>query len=91
MSTSHKAVLFASVLLSIAVPTIHVQGAQVLTKRPSELRYQTMLSEPIATPNGGGAVAGTSAMLVKDRVTRQCFLAITVGSAMGLSPADCGE
>jgi hypothetical protein len=65
-------------------------GAQVMTPRPEELRFQMVLNEPIAAPQrGGGVVAGTSAVLVKDRLTGQCFVAVTIGNAMGLSPATC--
>jgi hypothetical protein len=64
-------------------------GAQVVTPRPEELRFQTVLSEPVAAPDRRGVVAGTSAMLVKDRVSGQCFLAVRVGDSVGLSPAQC--
>jgi hypothetical protein len=84
--------ILGSVLLSIAMMTMYVRaGAQVVTPRPGELRYQALLSEPIATPNRGAVVAGTSALLVKDRVTGQCFLAVTVGNSVGLSAAECGQ
>jgi hypothetical protein len=66
-------------------------SAQVVTPRPEELRFYTLLSEPVAAPGRRGVVAGTSAMLVKDRITGQCFVAITVGNAMGLSPAACEQ
>jgi hypothetical protein len=29
------------------------------------------------------------AVLVKDRQTEQCFVAVTIGNSMGLSPAAC--
>lgn len=64
-------------------------GAQVVTPRAEELRFQTVLSEPIAAPDRRGVVAGTSALLVKDRLTGQCFVAITIGDGVGLSPARC--
>jgi hypothetical protein len=50
-----------------------------------------LLNEPIATSNGRAVVAGTSALVVKDRVTGQCFLAVTIGDSMGLSPATCAQ
>jgi hypothetical protein len=48
-----------------------------------------VLNEPLATPDQRSVVAGTSALLVKDRVTGLCFLAVTIGDAMGLSPTPC--
>ncbi len=58
-------------------------GAQVMTPRPEELRFQALLSEPIAAPDRRGVVAGTSALLVKDRLTGQCFIAVTIGDGVG--------
>jgi hypothetical protein len=87
-----KAVTFVSVLLSSAIATMYVRaGAQVLTPRPEELRFQAMLNQPIATPDRRSAVAGTSALVVKDRLTGQCFVAVTIGNSMGLSPAACEQ
>ena len=42
-------------------------GAQVLTPRPEELRFEAVLSEPIGMPDRRSVVAGTSALLVRDR------------------------
>lgn len=64
-------------------------AAQVVTPRPDELRFEAVLNEPIAAPGRRGVVAGTSAMLLKDRVTGQCFLAVTIGGEMGLSATAC--
>ena len=90
MTTTSKALILASLLLSVVTATMGVRaGAQVVTARPEELRFYTLLSEPVAAPGRRGVVAGTSAMLVKDRITGQCFVAITVGNALGLSPATC--
>ena len=90
MSPTLKTVIAASVLASAGVGTIYVRaGAQVVTPRPEDLRFEMLLNEPIGTPNRRGVVAGTSALLVKDRLTGQCFLAISIGDAMGLSATAC--
>jgi hypothetical protein len=92
MRTPYKALALAVVLLAVAMTTMYVRvRAQVLTPAPKDLRYSMLINEPIATPNRGAVVAGTSALLVKDRVTGQCFLAVTIGNSMGLSPAECGQ
>lgn len=65
-------------------PTIVVVGIE-------DLRFQALLVQPIATPDRRSVVAGTSTLLVKDRVTGQCFLAVTVGDSVGVSPASCGD
>ncbi len=91
MRTPHKALMLGSVL-SVLITSMYIRaGAQIVTPRPVELRYQALLNEPIATPDRGAVVAGTSALLVKDRVTGQCFLAVTVGNSVGLSAAECGQ
>ena len=66
-------------------------AAQVITQRPEELRFQALLMQPIATADGRSVVAGTSMLLVKDRATGQCFVAVTVGDSVGLSSAGCGQ
>jgi hypothetical protein len=77
-------------LASAGAATTYVRArAQVVTPRPNELRFQVVLNEPLATPDQRSVVAGTSALLVKDRVTGLCFLAVTIGDAMGLSPTPC--
>jgi hypothetical protein len=79
-----------SLLLAVLIATFYARaGAQVVTPRPGELRFQALLNEPLATPDRGAVVAGTSALLLKDRLTGQCFLAVTIGNSMGLSPAKC--
>ena len=65
--------------------------AQVQTPRPADLRFEMLLSEPIAMAGRTGVVAGTSAVVVKDRRTNQCHVAITIGSGMALAPTDCGQ
>jgi hypothetical protein len=86
-----RTVVVASVLLVATAVVSFRAGAQVMTPRPDELRFQALLNEPIAAPNSRGVVAGTSALLVKDRQTGQCFVAVTIGDAMGLSPAACQQ
>ena len=93
MTRTQRTAALALAAASIGVATLYVRDtradAQALTPRPDELRFEAMLNEPIAAPNGRGVVAGTSALMVRDRTTGQCFLAVTVGNAMGLSPAGC--
>jgi hypothetical protein len=90
MTRTSRTVALASLLASAGVATIYVRaGAQVMTPNPEELRFQAVLNEPIAAPNRRGVVAGTSALVVKDRLTGQCFLAVTIGDSMGLSPTAC--
>ena len=92
MTRTRRTVLFGAALLSVAMATTYGRaGAQIVTPPPEELRFQALLNEPIAEPGRRGVVAGTSALLVKDRRTGQCFVAITIGSAMGLSPAACEQ
>lgn len=74
---------------ALAIMLARASAQVVVTPRPEELRFHALLNEPIATANRRGTVAGTSALLVKDRVTGQCFVAVTIGDAMGLSPAAC--
>ena len=90
MRTPYRILTLAAVLLSVVAATIYARTEpQVLTPGPAELRYQALLNEPIATPDRRAVVAGTSALLVKDRQTGRCFLAITIGDSTGLSPAEC--
>jgi hypothetical protein len=70
MNTPFKTVMLGLVLLAIVMTmTLARARAQVLTPPPKELRYQTLISQPIATPDRGAVVAGTSALLIRDRVT----------------------
>ena len=92
MTTPYKSLMFVLVLLLVTMTMMYVRArAQVLTPPPKDLRYQALLSQPIATPNQGAVVAGTSALLLRDRVTGNCFLAVTIGNSMGLSGAECGQ
>jgi hypothetical protein len=91
---SPKALTFAAVLASSAAiaTTMYVRTeAQVVTPPPQELRFQALLTQPIATPDRRSVVAGTSVLLVRDRLTGQCFVAVTIGNSMGLSPAPCEQ
>src|SRR5688572_29771391 len=77
-------------LLTVLVAGIFVRGrAQVISTRPEDLPFQALLTAPIATPDRRSVMAGMSAVLVKDRQTEQCFVAVTIGNSMGLSPAAC--
>ena len=92
MTKTYKSVMLVSVIAAAVTAAMYGRtAAQVVTPRPEELRFQALLSEPIATPNQRGVVAGTSALLVKDRRTGQCFLAVTIGDAMGLSATACEQ
>lgn len=83
-------IVVVAVILTASIAAMYVRAsAQVLTPRPEDLRFQVLLNEPIAEPNRRGVVAGTSALVVKDRLTGQCFVAVTIGNSMGLSPAAC--
>jgi hypothetical protein len=75
----------------VALAVYVTAGAQVLIPPPDQLRFQTLLSEPIATPSGGAVVAGTSAMVVKDRRSGQCYVVVTVGQSAAMSPAACAD
>lgn len=90
MTRSKTNMLVAAVLAAAGIGAAYVRmGAQVLTPRPEELRFQLLVNEPIATPDRRSVVAGTSALLVRDRLTGQCFVAVTIGNSMGLASARC--
>lgn len=93
MKRKHTYVLLlASLLLLIALPLVFsAVGAQVLSPRPEELRFQLLLHEPVAAPDRRSVVAGTDALLVKDRRTGQCYVAISVGQSMAMAGAPCEE
>jgi hypothetical protein len=89
---AHKTLIVASMLVAAVMATMYVRAAaQVVTPRPEDLRFQALLMQPIATADRRSVVPGTSTLLVKDRVTGQCFVAVTVGDSVGLSPAGCGQ
>jgi hypothetical protein len=82
------------VALTILIALVTAWGyarAQVQTPRSEELRFQTLLHEPIATPDRRGVVAGTSALLLRDRRTGQCFVAVTLGDSMAMAATGCGN
>ena len=86
------ALLLASLLLLIGLPLVFsAVRAQVLSPRPEELRFQVLLHEPVAAPDRRSVVAGTDALLVKDRRTGQCYVAISVGQSMAMAGASCEE
>ena len=79
------------VVVAALLATVYVRArAQVVTPRPDDLRYQALLTQPIATPERQSVVAGASALLIRDRTSGQCFLAVMIGNSVGLSPASCG-
>jgi hypothetical protein len=93
MKRKHTYVLLlVSLLLLIGLPLVFsAVRAQVLSPRPEELRFQVLLHEPIAAPDRRSVVAGTDALLVKDRRTGQCYVAISVGQSMAMAVAPCEE
>ena len=87
-----RRLMLAVLTILIAVAAMYGRArAQVLIPKPEELRFEATLGEPLGTPDRRGVVAGTSAMVVKDRNTGQCYVAITVGQALGLAPATCAK
>ena len=86
------ALLLASLLLQIGLPLVFPAArAQVLSPRPEELRFQVLLHEPVAAPDRRSVVAGTDALLVRDRRSGQCYVAISVGQSMAMASASCEE
>jgi hypothetical protein len=68
-----------------------VSRAQVLSPRPEELRFQVLLHEPVAAPDRRSVVAGTDALLIKDRRAGQCYVAISVGQSLAMTASACEE
>ena len=92
MNTRSKAGMVALLVLLAVMTTMYARArAQVVTPRPAELRYQALRHEPLANATRSGVVAGAWTLLVRDRTTGQCFLAVTIGDSVGLSPAECGQ
>lgn len=90
MRRKYGIVTAALMLLAVALASVYVRAfAQVLTPRPEEVRFEAILNQPIAASGRRGIVGGTSAIVIKDRRTGQCFVAVTIGNSMGLSPAAC--
>lgn len=85
-------ILTLVLLLLLGLPLIvTVVRAQVLTPRPEELRFQMLLHEPVATPDRRSVVAGTDTLLIKDRRSGQCYVAMSVGQSMAMAAASCEE
>jgi len=81
-----------ALMLLIGLPLVFTTlRAQVVTARPEELRFQAVLHEPVAAPDRRSVVAGTDALLIKDRRTGQCYVAISVGQSMAMAAAACEE
>ena len=92
MSAALNRILILAAVISITLAAVFGPArAQVLTPRPEELRFQALLNEPIAAPDGKSVVAGTFALMVRDRQTGQCYVVVTVGSAMGMTTAGCAK
>ena len=88
---ARKSILAILTILIALAAVYEGARAQVLVPKPEELRFEALPSEPLGTPDRRGAVAGTAAMVVRDRNTGQCYVAITIGQAMGLAPAACAK
>jgi len=92
VTSARRNLTLVAVLFFVVIAAIYVRArAQVLTPRSEDLRFQLLLTQPIATPDRRSVVAGMSALLVKDRMSEQCFVAVTFGNSMGLSPAPCAQ
>jgi hypothetical protein len=83
--------LLLGISLLIGLPTIVGVRAQVVTPPPDQLRFQMILNEPVATLDRRAVVAATSAMVVRDRRTGQCYVAITIGQSAAMAAAPCAE
>ena len=64
--------------------------AQVAIPRPEDVRFQLLVNEPIAAPDGRSVVPASSALVLRDRRTSQCYIVVSVGSTMAMAPAACG-
>jgi hypothetical protein len=84
-------ILTLALLLLLGLPLIVIVRAQVVTPRPEELRFQMLLHEPVATPDRRSVVAGTDTLLIKDRRSGQCYVAMSVGQSMAMAAASCEE
>lgn len=92
MKLSVRSVTVLLVVVSVMLAALYVRArAQVINPRPEELRYQALLTQPIATPQRQSVVAGVSALLIRDRTSGECYLAVMIGNSVGLSPATCGQ
>lgn len=92
MTTLHRTLTLAAVVLTLVVSVLYIQvQAQLVTPRPEELRFQMLSNEPVASTDRRGVVPGVSALVIRDRTTGQCFVAVTLGDAISLSPAPCNS
>lgn len=90
MTTPFRLLTATAVLLSLALLARYVGvRAQVVNPRPEDLRFQLLTNEPVASTDRRGVVPGVSTLLMRDRTTGQCFVAVTLGNSVGLSPAAC--
>ena len=88
--TLHATLTITSVLVAVIMLVLYARAeAQLVTPRPEQLRFQLLVSEPVATDDGRGVVAGLSAMVVRDRTTGQCYVTLSLGTGMGISPTTC--
>ena len=88
---AHKAAAAVglAVMLMLLMAAFGRAGAQVLAPKPEDVRFQLLGNEPIAAPDERSVVAGWSALVVKDRVTGQCYLALTAPGGMGMTVVGC--
>ena len=90
---SFRLLTAAAVLLSLIMSALYVgvRAQVVVTPRPEELRFQLLANEPVAAIDGRGVVPGVSTLFIRDRATGQCFVAVSLGNSVGLSPATCAK
>jgi hypothetical protein len=81
--------MFVSCVLLSVVLAFTTAGAQVMTQRPEDARFQLLADEPIAAPDNRSVVAGWSVLVFKDRHTSQCFAAFRQLAAISTVPVAC--
>ena len=86
---SRRLLVVTVVLLALGAGLYTHLSAQVQAPRPADLRFQALLSQPIATPDRKSVVAGTSTLLLMDRDTGQCYVVVTIGNSAAMSTAAC--
>jgi hypothetical protein len=85
--------MIVTVLLAGALVFLAAFGwarAQVLIPRAEDVRFELLTQEPIAGPDHRSVVAGWYALVVKDRRTGKCYIALTQGNEMAMAPGECG-
>jgi hypothetical protein len=91
-ATQNRTVAIAAVAVLITFAFVLGSArAQVVSPRPEDLRFQALRNEPIAALDRKSVVAGTSALLVQDRQTGQCYVVISVGASIAMTAAACGK